>query len=117
MGDLKQYGPFSSHLRRLLISQLHKISFKSLLDVGCGQGSFLLELQKIYPIVEIHGVDFSSAAIDLARNKINNCKFSLLDITTDALDEKFNVVICSEVLEHFRPSKWSVMPTELSTQI
>ena len=98
--DMKQYGPFSRHLRRLLISQLHKISFKSLLDVGCGQGSFLYELQNIFPDVDFHGSDFSSSALDLASKKISNCEFNEMDITSDLLDRKFDVVICSEVLEH-----------------
>ena len=98
--DMKKYGPFSRHLRRLLINQLQKISFKSLLDVGCGQGSFLLELQKTFPGVQFHGSDFSGSAIDLAREKISNCDFSVMDITSNTLNKKFDVVICSEVLEH-----------------
>lgn len=98
--DMKKYGPFSRHLRRLLITLLKQITFRSLLDVGCGQGSFLLELQKTFPGVEFHGTDFSSSAIQIAKKRIKNCEFSVMDITSESINRKFDVVICSEVLEH-----------------
>jgi 2-polyprenyl-3-methyl-5-hydroxy-6-metoxy-1,4-benzoquinol methylase len=39
----------------------------SLLDIGCGGGLFLLNLNKIYPYMQMVGVDISSEAIALAK--------------------------------------------------
>lgn len=98
--DMKKYGPFSQHLRRLLNSLLSSLTFETLLDVGCGQGSLLIELQTKYPSAMLSGLDFSPAAVALARQRLPQCNFYVLDITKDALDAQFDVVVCSEVLEH-----------------
>jgi hypothetical protein len=35
--DMKKYGPFARHLRRLIMNLLRSVSFDSVLDVSCGQ--------------------------------------------------------------------------------
>lgn len=99
-GDVQSYGPFHRHLRRIMKGLIRPLKFKSVLDVGCGQGSFLQELQSEFPHIEPYGIDISSSAVELARKRVASGRFSVLDITDKYLDEKFDLVVCSEVLEH-----------------
>ncbi len=98
--DMKRYGPFSRHLRRLIGNLIQPLVFETILDVGCGQGSFLAELQAKFSHIKTCGIDISPKAIDLARSRVPAGKFHILDLTQQPLDHKFDLVVCSEVLEH-----------------
>ena len=98
--DMKTYGPFSRHLRRLIKDMIRPLNFDTVLDVGCGQGSLLAELCSEFPHIKPHGCDISAAALELAQQKIPLGRFSLLDIAKDHVIDKFDLIVCSEVLEH-----------------
>jgi ubiquinone/menaquinone biosynthesis C-methylase UbiE len=98
--DMKMYGPFSRHLRRIIKKMIRPLDFKSVLDVGCGQGSFLKELQTEFPNIRTHGIDISRTAVELARKRMPNGQFYVVDITETFLDDICDLVVCSEVLEH-----------------
>lgn len=98
--DMKKYGPFSRHVRRLIKDIIRPLEFDSVLDVGCGEGSFLAELQAEFPHINPRGIDVSTVAVELARQKVLGGQFSVLDITEERLGDKFDLVVCSEVLEH-----------------
>jgi len=98
--DMKRYGPFSRHLRRIIKKMIRPLDFKSVLDVGCGQGSFLKELETEFPNIRAYGIDISRTAIELARKRMPNGKFYVVDITERFLDDSCDLVVCSEVLEH-----------------
>ena len=98
--DMKKYGPFSRHLRRIIKQIIRPLKFESVLDVGCGQGSFLEELQAEFPGIKPRGIDLSSSAVRLASERVPGGQFAVVDITEQALDEKCDLVVCSEVLEH-----------------
>lgn len=98
--DMKKYGPMSRHQRRLILKLARRLEFRSVLDVGCGQGSLLRALLAQRPDIEPHGVDISQSAIELARRKVPHGTFQLLDLVHEALPRTYDLVICSEVLEH-----------------
>jgi SAM-dependent methyltransferase len=98
--DMKRYGPTSSHTRRIIWSFVRKLTFASVLDVGCGQGSPLEFMAQKRPEVELCGVDISSKAVELAGRRLPHATFKTLDLTSGALPRKFDLVICSDVLEH-----------------
>jgi SAM-dependent methyltransferase len=79
---------------------IRPLEFVSVLDVGCGQGSFLQELQSEFPNIKPYGIDISSSGVELARKRVPGGRFWVLDITDKFLDEKCDLVVCSEVLEH-----------------
>jgi SAM-dependent methyltransferase len=83
---------------------LEGMSFKSLIDVGCGDGRFLLELSRTLPAVRLVGVDTSSRAIGFARAFGPNLDFRCLDIVSEPVDERFEIATLIEVLEHVHPS-------------
>jgi SAM-dependent methyltransferase len=46
----------------------------SVLDIGCGNGLFVLHLSKHYPNMQFKGTDISEAAIKLANSELQNWK-------------------------------------------
>lgn len=54
----------------VLPEQPHPVSFRRVLDVGCGTGGWLIELAKSYPgISKLIGVDVSGKMLDFARTQ------------------------------------------------
>ncbi len=98
--DMKKYGPFSRHIRRILKNLIRPLDITSSLDVGCGQGSLLTELKLEFPYLEPNGIDISNSAVELARQRVPDGQFWVMDIAQDTLHKKCDLVICSEVLEH-----------------
>jgi 2-polyprenyl-3-methyl-5-hydroxy-6-metoxy-1,4-benzoquinol methylase len=98
--DMKKYGPLSRHIRRILKDIIRPLNIDSVVDVGCGQGSLLEDLRMEFPYIKPYGIDISKAAIELARQRVPDGRFYVLDISQEALNEKCDLVVCSEVLEH-----------------
>ncbi len=74
----------------------------SVIDIGCGTGHLLSEIQKHHPKLKITGSDFSEQALVVARKTIPEAAFLSCDIynVPENLLHQFDVVICTEVLEH-----------------
>jgi len=73
----------------------------TVLDVGCGNGIISLQLGAVG--YRVHGIDMSDKSIENARraNPFGNVTFSVVDAKTlKASGQKYNAIICSEVLEH-----------------
>jgi len=85
---------------RVVIDQLNKISFNSLLDVGCGDGRFLRELNQLYPGNFFVGLDYSARAINLAKAFNPQLDYRCMNILEEKFVEKFDIVTAIEVLEH-----------------
>jgi SAM-dependent methyltransferase len=106
-----EQGRFSQHqywswgyryLGRLQITLklLAEISFQSLLDIGCGDGRFLREVQCRFGGKRLLGIDYSEEAVRLARSLNPELKYEVMDICQYQLDERFDVVTLLEVIEH-----------------
>ncbi len=98
-GDAGAWGPMSRHRRRLLRLELSRLEFSSLLDVSCGEGFLLQDVARAHPEVRLAGTELAKSALDHARRRVQ-ADFFELDITRDRLDERFDCVVLSEVLEH-----------------
>lgn len=78
--------------------------FDSLLDVGCGDGRLLFELDKKFKNKKLAGIDYSARSIAFAKAFNPNIKFLVGNITKDPLtEEKYDAVTLIEVLEHIAP--------------
>jgi 2-polyprenyl-3-methyl-5-hydroxy-6-metoxy-1,4-benzoquinol methylase len=72
----------------------------TVLDVGCSNGS------NSFPVASLGhhllGIDISSESVEYAgkRNSFPNARFMVHNLVEQPLEEKFDLVICSEVLEH-----------------
>lgn len=87
----------------LVLSELKKLQFVSLLDVGCGDGRFLPEVAARFPGSELLGIDYSQRAIAFAKAFNPTIDYCCLDITTNTLERQFDAVTMVEVLEHIPP--------------
>ena len=80
-----------------------KPSNNKVLDLGCGNGNDIINLNKTYSkkITNFVGVDLGKKTIEsLNSMNIKNCKFIVCDIENLNLGEKFDIVLSSEVAEH-----------------
>lgn len=77
----RDYQPHvSDNLSALIVNYFHEYHIKagdSLLDVGCGNGSFLRLLNKSMPDVELNGVDSNLFAIEMGKK--DNIRLGLQD--------------------------------------
>jgi SAM-dependent methyltransferase len=69
-------------------------SGKRVLDLGCANGDLLAALKPSYGI----GVDFSQGMIEIARRRHPDLHFVQQDIEKLDLNEKFDYIICSDVV-------------------
>jgi len=98
--DMKQYGPMSRHVRRYIKKLMRPLQFESVLDVGCGQGALLGDVVAEFRDIEPHGVDISASAIELALRRVPHGQFAVLNIEREHTECSYDLIICSEVLEH-----------------
>lgn len=63
---------------RVLLDSFYKGDEKSLLDVGCGYGTFGICLKKIYPDLKVEMIDVNDRALSLAKK---NAKDNQVDVT------------------------------------
>ena len=100
-GDSHRYSPAPRHRRRLLHRWIDRLDFADVLDAGCAQ-PFLLREVLARHAAEGFGCDVSEEVIDANRSVLPGCRFRTLDLTAEAWPDgrRFDLVICSEVLEH-----------------
>ena len=90
---------------KIVFDQLERYSFKSLLDIGCGDGRFLKEVSMRYKNSECMGIDRSFRAIQLAKAMNPEVTFKCLDVTRKKIKKKYDVITAIEVLEHISPNQ------------
>jgi len=86
--DLLGVNEVTPVLNEYYYEALEKMTFKSLLDVGCGSGGFLEQISISYPNVQAKGIDLSSVMVEMTKKKgldaecIDLCK----------VEEKYEVI-------------------------
>jgi len=90
---------------KVVIDQLKKTPFHSLIDIGCGDGRFLREAARAFPGAELLGIDYSEKAIQLAKTMNPQLHYQNVNILSQDFTRKFDVATCVEVLEHIEPGK------------
>ena len=70
------------------------------MDIGCGIGAVANDVAQVAK--HVVGMDFNETSIKIARERYHrdNLEFRIGDALETLPDEKFNVVILSNVLEH-----------------
>lgn len=71
---------------------------KSVLDIGCGFGEMGKFLTKRYEGVNYTGYDIVPEFIEEAKKQLPDSHFEVKDLFKDSIEEKFDVVIASGVL-------------------
>lgn len=99
-GDMQDRGPTHRHLRRLLAGLLAGLEYRSALEVGCGAGhNFPLLLEGAGGECELAGLDVSREALGRA-GALFEADLREQDIERGHLEETWDLVLCSLVLEH-----------------
>ncbi|MCK4526043.1 methyltransferase domain-containing protein [candidate division WOR-3 bacterium] len=70
-----------------------------ILDAGCGDGVHLNILSKLKGL-EIYGVDYNPVRVERAKMEYPQAKIFKGDLTNLYIKDKFDIVLCSQVLEH-----------------
>lgn len=98
--DSSKYSPAPRHRRRIIVSMIKNLQYESVLDAGCAQ-PYLLEFF-VQTGKKGYGCDISDKVIEKNRARLPNCKFESFDLSakTYPAGQKFDLIICSEVLEH-----------------
>jgi len=75
--------------------------FINVLDIGCGEGYLLHQIHKRYPSASKYGMDITNGRTITTRKNVPSAIVLRADaIRLPFLDDSFDVVICSEVIEH-----------------
>jgi len=86
----KDYAAEAEKLRAFIGSHMHRPA-RTLLDVACGSGRHLAELQ---PWFELEGVDLNEELLELARARLANVRLHRGDMRSFELAQLFDVVTC-----------------------
>jgi 2-polyprenyl-3-methyl-5-hydroxy-6-metoxy-1,4-benzoquinol methylase len=93
---------------RLLVLQFQKeLVGKSVLDLGCGDGHFLLAIHGLLPHGDLWGLDVSEVQLPADNAGHAQIRFVCQDIVSFSLGRSFEVVFSNQVLEHLAPSDLS----------
>jgi hypothetical protein len=94
------------HLPAWLVRML-RAERPSVCDWGCATGDGTDVLAQAYSL-PVTGIDFSRTAIEVASQSYPGLSFKCVDLLTETIEERFDVLFCSNTLEHF-PDPWSVL--------
>ncbi len=97
--DMIELSPAPFHRRRMILKVAKRLKFRSILDVGCGNAALLNDFKKLGRL-DLVGIDLSEFVINQNTRRFDDIRFYAIDISRTALNEKFDLVVCSEVLEH-----------------
>ncbi len=98
--DMIKYSPAPRLRREKVLSWLQNLPINTLLDVGCGNAEFIALVHNSFPKLQLVGTDISEKIIESNRMHFPKMSFLTLDINDDTLSEKFDAVVCMEVVEH-----------------
>jgi len=84
---------------------IDKLQPKSILECGCGGCFTLRNLEEVIPNAEIFGIDLSKKQLDLTSSFVQLSKklsknISVMDITKEMPDRKFDFVFTNAVIMH-----------------
>jgi SAM-dependent methyltransferase len=104
--DMERFNPTARHLERIIVKVLRTLGpIRSLIDVGCGIGVNMKRIHHHFPDLPLTGTDISPSGIELARRYVGQSpqlEYQVLNVETAALPAKYDVVLCSQVLEHIQ---------------
>lgn len=75
-------------------------AFRSFLEIGCGTGYVLSGIAKVYPDVELHGSEISTAGLAFASARQPEIHFMQMDARHIPFVDEFDTIGAFDVLEH-----------------
>lgn len=103
MNDIFLSGYWKNNIGK--IQERHKIAYKfidkntkRLLDIGCGDGTFLSYVKSKNSYIGLYGADISHEAIQKAKDK--GFDVFVMDFDNDKLNSEYEAITLLDVLEH-----------------
>jgi 2-polyprenyl-6-hydroxyphenyl methylase/3-demethylubiquinone-9 3-methyltransferase len=97
----KDYSFFEKEARFEIVKNLILSKQPNIvLDVGCGSGYLAFLLEQENPRIFVHGFDVSLEALKLATSLNKKYKLDINYQNIPENDNSYDIVVCSEVLEH-----------------
>ncbi|MBN1999981.1 methyltransferase domain-containing protein [candidate division KSB1 bacterium] len=93
------------YIRSCLLKAVSNKSVKSFLDVGCGMGQHAFAVAQKYPHIQSVGLEVDAEQVadcnTYARKRgLTNITFIVQDLETFIAERKYDVILCSHILEH-----------------
>lgn len=74
-----------------------------ILDLGCGPGELIEELNNKFNNLDITGVDFSEKMLEVSKKRNPNAKHIQMDVADlYKLNDKYNIIICTHSLPYYK---------------
>lgn len=97
----KKFQKKPKYLTQIVYKILQKKNFKSLIDIGCGNGDFLRYIAEKIPNKVYIGTDIHKKLINLNKKKYDKMKFFYDDIKIRNSKIKSDIVHCAGVINIF----------------
>lgn len=109
-----QWDNFNYPHRNLILEELKKIQWESLLEVGCGAGPNLRRINDEFEGVKLAGADINEECIEFGRKMLPDVSWVLTDaIALPFEDKSFDVVLSDAVLIYANPERVETMISEM----
>jgi len=90
---------------QVAVDLVRRTKFRSLIDIGCGDGRFLKELKQHVETSNLKGIDISERAIGFARAFSPDIDFEVSDVGKNLEEKRWDVATLIEVCEHVPPAQ------------
>jgi 2-polyprenyl-3-methyl-5-hydroxy-6-metoxy-1,4-benzoquinol methylase len=104
---VKDLGKFGKYRDTAFVYKINYLKYlikdepKSILDFGCGIGSFIPWLHNSFKNTKLYGCDISSGSIEIAKKKHPYCDFDVIKNTDDLkIYKNIDCIIINTVLHH-----------------
>lgn len=117
---LRKQAEQLAQLEREALIQAGLTTPHRVLELGCGNGQYLLQWQKSFPNAKFAGVDRNDKLLELAREELPSAQFfhhdllSFSDLITTLEAFKPDTVILRFVLQHLSPNEYRQLLRTLS---
>lgn len=99
--DYWRYMAAPRHRVSTILKLVEERSADSLIDIGCGNGMLLSELQAGHPHLRLAGIDLSTPQIEENRRRHPEVLWRSGDVQSQVeLDQQFDIATASEIIEH-----------------
>ncbi|MDO5096595.1 MAG: class I SAM-dependent methyltransferase [Peptostreptococcaceae bacterium] len=92
------------------IAKYRAEKWKKLLDIGCGTGQLLTDIeQRFGKNISLLGIDYSQGMIDIAEQKSTAARFLLKDVgELLSIGERFDIITCTHSLPYYENQQKAV---------